>query len=256
MIGSMSDDAVKAAKASLGNQIAEGAPTTLKSFVVQKLREAILSGRYKPGDRLNESQLAREFDISRIPIREALIQLQEYGLVMNHERRGMFVTLLSEEDVQRINSLRIILEAEALKLARANMTPETAAELTALVERMEAWDGSLFDAAALDLEFHRAVWRASGNPYLAKILDSLATSLFAHKALEHVSYEIRRWRINHHRELLDLVLGKSNLDAQAAMLTHLRMGYDRPERFSSLSSPTAQEAAPVEFPQKKRSTPR
>ena len=85
--------------------------------------------------------------------------------------QGMFVTLLSEEDVQRINSLRIILEAEALKLARANMTPEMAAELSELVERMEAWQGSLFDAAALDLEFHRAVWRASNNPYLAKTLD-------------------------------------------------------------------------------------
>ena len=112
MITSMSDDAVKAARTPIsGSPAGEGAPTTLKSYVVQRLREAILSGRYKPGDRLNESQLAREFDISRIPIREALIQLQEYGLVMNHERRGMFVTLLSEEDVQRINSLRIILEA-------------------------------------------------------------------------------------------------------------------------------------------------
>jgi DNA-binding GntR family transcriptional regulator len=256
MIPSMSDDALKLARTAPGGAVADGAPTTLKSYVVQRLREAILSGRYKPGDRLNESQLAREFDISRIPIREALIQLQEYGLVMNHERRGMFVTLLSEEDVQRINSLRIILEAEALKLARINMTPETAAELSELVERMEAWQGSLFDAAALDLEFHRAVWRASNNPYLAKTLDSLATSLFAHKALEHTTYEIRKWRINHHRELLDILLGNTDQDAQAAMLTHLRMGYDRPERFSSLAPPAPPEPAPAEAGKKKRTAPR
>jgi len=89
-------------------------PSTLKSHIFHGLRDAIVSGRYRPGDRLNESKIAREFGISRIPVREALMQLQEHGLVMNHERRGMFVTLLSEEDVQRINSLRVVLEAEAL----------------------------------------------------------------------------------------------------------------------------------------------
>ena len=89
-------------------------PSTLKSHIFHKLRDAIVSGRYRPGDRLNESQIAREIGVSRIPVREALMQLQEHGLVMNHERRGMFVTRLSEEDVQRINSLRVVLEAEAL----------------------------------------------------------------------------------------------------------------------------------------------
>ena len=78
------------------------APGTLKTHVYNALRSAIITGRYKPGMRLNESQLARDFNISRIPIREALMQLQEHGLVMNHERRGMFVTVLSPEDVQPI----------------------------------------------------------------------------------------------------------------------------------------------------------
>jgi len=61
-----------------------GAPATLKTHVFSTLRNAIINGRYKPGMRLNESQLARDFNISRIPIREALMQLQEHGLVMNH----------------------------------------------------------------------------------------------------------------------------------------------------------------------------
>src|SRR3569833_2274152 len=96
-------------------------PSTLKSHIFHRLRDSIVSGRYRPGDRLNESQIAREFGISRIPVREALMQLQEHGLVMNHERRGMFVTRMSGEDVQRINSLRIVLEAEALKICRARI---------------------------------------------------------------------------------------------------------------------------------------
>jgi DNA-binding GntR family transcriptional regulator len=227
----------------IGGIPAENTPSTLKAYVVEKLREDILAGKYKPGDRLNESQIAREFDISRIPVREALSQLQVQGLVMNHERRGMFVTLLTGDDVQRINSVRIVLETEALHLARQKMTPQVAAILTDLVYKMEAWDGSLLDAAALDLEFHRVIWKASGNPYLERSLNALATSLFAHKALEHVSFEMRRWRLNHHRALLDVVTGPSSEDPQSAILTHLRLAYTEPERFSSLGATPIQSSA-------------
>jgi DNA-binding GntR family transcriptional regulator len=213
----------------------DGMPPTLRTHVVKTLRAQIMSGKYRPGERLNESQIAREFNISRIPVREALSQLQEQGLVMNHERRGMFVIKLSPDEVQQINSLRMVLEAEALRLVRMRMTPELLAELTALVEQMEAWDGPLIDAAALDRKFHAVIWRATGNPFLERTLISLTTSLFAHKALEHVSQEIRRWRLNHHRALLDFVAGGEG-DPQLAILTHLRMAYTEPERFSSLAA--------------------
>ncbi len=114
------------------------------------------------------------------------------------------------------------------------MTPETLAELTDLVDQMEKWEGPLIDAAALDRKFHAVIWNASGNPYLERTLVLLTTSLFAHKALEHVSNEIRRRRLNHHRELLDYVAGGPG-DPQMAMLTHLRMAYSEPERYSSLA---------------------
>jgi len=213
----------------------EQIPSTLKVHLVQKLRDAILSGKYKPGDRLNESLIAREFEISRIPVREALIQLQESGLVMNFARRGMFVTKLSPEDIQKINSVRIILETEALKLTRARMTPSIAAELTGLVNRMDEWKGSLPEAAALDLQFHRTIWEAAGNSYLLKTLGPLTTVLFAYKTLEQISYELRRWRLSHHRALLNVALNLSDEDPQDAILMHLRMSYADPERFSSLA---------------------
>lgn len=208
-------------------------PSTLRNHIQKTVRANILNGFYKPGDRLNESLLAREFNTSRIPVREALSQLQEQGLVMSLERRGMFVIELSEIEVQQINSMRIVLEAEAMKLARANMTPEILAELRDLVAQMDAWEGPLADATALDRRFHAVIWRAAGNPYIERTLDSLTTSLFAHKTLEHVSREIRRWRLNHHRELLEVVAG-GTADPQLALLTHLRMAYSEPEKYSSL----------------------
>jgi len=212
-------------------------PSTLKSHIFNDLRNAITSGHFKPGERLNESKLAREFGISRIPVREALMQLQEHGLVMNHERRGMFVTLLSDEDVQRINSLRVVLEAEALKLCRLKITKKDAARLTDVVARMDVWsERNEMDSAALDLEFHRTLWEAAGNPYLIKTLDSLLVSLFAHKALEYVSADVRRWRLHHHRELLDVALGNSDVQPEAAVIIHLRTAYNEPERFSSFGT--------------------
>lgn len=218
-------------------------PSTLRNHLVRVLRTQIMDGTYQPGQRLNESKIAREFSISRIPVREALSQLQDQGLVVNRERRGMFVVQLSAEEVQQINSVRLVLESEALRLARARMTPQIRAELEALVEQMENWDGPLIDAAALDRKFHAVIWRAAGNPFLERMLDSLTTSLFAHKALEHVSKDIRRWRLNHHRALLDLVTGIDDSDPQMALLTHLRMAYTEPERFSSLAMPAQQKPA-------------
>lgn len=216
-----------------------GAPPTLRAHVVRMLRADILAGRYRPGDRLNESQIARELNISRIPVREALSQLQEQGLVVNRERRGMFVISLGAEEVRQISSLRIILEAEAIKLARSHMTPAVLAQLEALMAQMEAWNGTLLDAAALDLEFHRVIWRATGNPYLERALNTLMVPMFAHRTLEHVSREIRRWRLSHHRALLELVAGLSDGDPQEALLTHLRMSFTEPERYSTLAASPA-----------------
>jgi DNA-binding GntR family transcriptional regulator len=118
-----------------------GPPPTLRAHVVKMLSAGILSGKYKPGDRLNESQIARELNISRIPVREALSQLQEQGLVQNRERRGMFVTNIGPEEVLQLSSLRTILETEALRLARARMTQEILAVLEKLIAQMDAWSG-------------------------------------------------------------------------------------------------------------------
>lgn len=208
-------------------------PSTLKVHLTQRLREAILSGKYKPGDRMNESMIAREFGISRIPVREALLQLQESGFLTSQKGKGMFVTRLSEEDTQMINSVRLVLETEAFTIARARMTPQAAAALTSLVDRMESWKGEPADSAAMDLEFHRMVWSLCDNPYLTRTLELVTTVLFAHKTLENVSFELHQWRLNHHGALLDVLLNPAPQDIRGALLMHLRMSYRDPERFSS-----------------------
>lgn len=212
-------------------------PTTIVNYVHDRLRSDIISGRYPPGTRLNESQIARELEISRIPVREALVRLREHGLVMKHDRRGMFVMELSEDEMQQINSVRIILEAEAIRLCRAKMNKRQTNKLISLVDKMDTWDGeSGFDAAEVDIEFHRTLWDSAGNPSLKATLESLTTPLFAHAALQHVSTETTKWRLNHHRALLDVLLGNSKLSPEEAVMSHLKAYYNEPERFSSLAS--------------------
>jgi DNA-binding GntR family transcriptional regulator len=211
--------------------------TVLKAYLVEKLRDAIISRQFGPGERLNETNLSARYNVSRVAIREALMQLQIQGLVMNHPRRGMFVNSLSDTDTQKINSLRIPLEAEALRLCQVHMTKAMVRHLGSFVSQMEKWDsGSQLESAQLDLQFHRAVWSYSGNSYLAKTLDSFVPILFAHRALDGISDERLRWNLRDHRSLLNIIEGKSKQSPEEAMLVHLRMGYNEPERFSTFAS--------------------
>ena len=212
---------------------------TLKEQVVRLLRGAILSGKIKSGQRLNESELARELGLSRIPIREALQQLQEQGLVVDSPRRGKFVINLSDEEIQKINSLRLILEGEALRLCRAYVTEEGLASLRTLVDRMEhSREVSEIEASAIDIEFHRTIWSYSGNKFLAKTLEGIVITLFAHRVLWRLNREILGWASllpNRHRLILEFIQGKSEMPAEQVMLEHLSHRYQRPERFSSLA---------------------
>ena len=87
----------------------------------------------------------------------------------------------------------------------------------------------------LDLEFHRKIWERSGNPYLEKTLNSLVTVLFSHQALLYMTTNGSvHWPLNHHRVLLDVIRGATDMSPEAAMVNHLRLCFTNPERFSSL----------------------
>ena len=215
---------------------AEGTSASQGAVLAEKIRDAILTQRFRPGDRLNETSLAREFGASRIPIREALMRLEEQGLAVSQPRRGMFVNSLSAQETRQVNSVRLVLEAEALKLCQQQCTAEMVAHLSAMLAPMEAWQGgSQWEAAELDLEFHRAMWRFSGNECLEKTLNTLCTVLFAHRALDAIGDDRMRWMLSHHRSLLEVVEGRSEMTPEEAIVGHVQIGYDAPEEFSSFA---------------------
>jgi DNA-binding GntR family transcriptional regulator len=207
---------------------------TLKDHTVEILSDAILTGKIKPGDRLNESRLARDLHVSRAPVREALQQLQEQSLIVNVPRRGMFVVTLDEEDTQKINSLRVILEAEALRLAQKNLTPQRQNRLEQLliaIENMEPMPTKT--TMRVDFEFHRTIWSYSGNEYLEKALTSLTAPLFAHTVRTLLRSDKFRRVLDSHRPLFDFICGKSDQSAEQVMLAHLSVRYSLPGKYAS-----------------------
>jgi DNA-binding GntR family transcriptional regulator len=210
-------------------------PPTLKEHLVQWLTDAIVAGQIKPGERLFEVRLAEKFRVSRAPVREALNKLVELGLAVSRPRHGIFVVKLEEEDLQKINSLRLILEAEALRLCRARLTPEGEAILERLIRKLES-SGPLpaVKAMQLDLDFHRAIWHMTGNEYLENFLTSLTGPLFAQHVLLMPREEKARKVINSHRALFEFIQGKLDRPAEDIMLDLLSVRWSRPARFSSL----------------------
>ncbi len=147
--------------------------------------------------------------VSRAPIREALNQLQEQGLIIHHPRRGMFVVSLTEIDIRKINRLRLVLESEALLLCRENLTPQGERKLLQQLDKMEkGGTTSALEAVRMDFAFHRTIWNLTGNEFLEKTLSSFTAPLFAFALIKKSPHEQMKMILDSHRPLVKFIQGK------------------------------------------------
>jgi DNA-binding GntR family transcriptional regulator len=153
----------------------------LKDRVAELVRDAILCGKLDPGDRIVEMKLAADLGVGTTAVREALFELVSQGFVSRITNKGTFVTQLTAEDVEQIQRVRRSLEGLAVELAQARAHESDFEDLDhALAEmRKGAKAGDVFGFYRADLEFHRAIWRISGNKFLSRSLDLLVPPLFA-----------------------------------------------------------------------------
>lgn len=156
---------------------AQSSTTSLSSaLVLRKLENAILSGYFKPRERLVERDLLAHFDVSRTVIREVLKMLEAKGLVKITPYRGAVVVDLTAEEVEEIFFLRIRLEAIAADLVVKNITDIEIQQLKKLCRELEKHLREGTDQMIeKDNEFHRALFRASRNSYLNDMIDYLST---------------------------------------------------------------------------------
>lgn len=140
------------------------------TIVFDALREAIITGDLKQGEHLRQDEIARAFNVSRIPVREALQKLEQHGLIRNQRYKGAVVAGLSLEEASEIFDFRILLEPEVMRHAVPKMSPgvlETArrccADFAGATDPMRWGD--------LNRRFHATLYQASQLPYHLEILD-------------------------------------------------------------------------------------
>jgi DNA-binding GntR family transcriptional regulator len=207
--------------------------STLRAQIAERLRQAILSGDIPPGAPLVETALSERFDVSRGPLREALRQLIEEGLVVTVPYTGTHVAALSVEDVREIFSLRTALEIFAIEQVWDRRDDRFRAELVrrndALLATIDAGD----DRACIETElaFHGLVYEASGHRLLQRTWASLRGRLQLYWAAHHRAHGRRGPRRDSHDSYIAAVLG-DDLDAvRAEIADHMRRGVETTERF-------------------------
>lgn len=151
------------------------APSVLGLHLLARMREAIIDGTFQAGIKLSEVQLARDYGVSRTPIREALAKLQQEGLVDVFPHVGTFVRAIDLRDVIDLYQVRSALETLALRLVRGTLNPVTEAEIRTIVESMRlAADEANYERYAEGLDrFHIGLMRLSANRALFDMYHSL-----------------------------------------------------------------------------------
>ena len=189
----------------------------LREVIRDTLRTRIFEGHYAPGARMVERDLAAEFHVSRLPVREALRMLQQEGLLTERATRGSVVTALEEKDVDDLFDVRIALEVLTCRLAAERATPEDLKGLRRLVEQAEEalTRGNLADAHRFNSEFHDELTRIADNTFLRTALEPLQGRM--HWLFRHVR-DLPEL-IREHRQLLEAI-ASGDPDRAAAQSAH------------------------------------
>ncbi len=155
----------------------------LRDVVYNALRDAILRGDMKPGERLMEMHLANKLGVSRTPIREAIHMLEEEGLAVTVPRKGAQVAKMTEKDLQDVLEIRDSLDALAVRMACARMTPELLEQLKGVMADFEfaTKSGDPRKICQVDEDFHNVIYEMADNPKLEKILLNLREQMYRYR---------------------------------------------------------------------------
>lgn len=195
----------------------------LRDLVFEALREAIINGTLRPGERLMEIPLAEELGVSRTPVREAIRKLEREGFVVMVPRKGAFVAGISLKDIADIFEVRAALEALAAGLAAERIGDDELEELERLLVRMaeiiEENDVSAFLES--DTRFHDTLYRTSGNKRLIQILNNLQDEILRFRAVS-LAYPGRlRKTLEEHRKIVEAIADRDVERAQAMAWRHI-----------------------------------
>lgn len=194
---------------------------SLTEQVCEALRTDILTCRLRPGEDLNEAQIADRFGISKTPAREALAQLRQEGLVRSFQRRGYQVAPVTLADMDQIFEVRMVLEAGAAERACLRVTPEKIERLRLLAsDEPRLGEGPLGDRFRRNREFHLAIAEAAGN---ARLTEHLSRQLYALERIFYLGAQLGQTgqdtRVTH-AEIVEAIARRDPVAARAVVTRH------------------------------------
>ncbi len=191
--------------------------------IAEALRDAIIAGTLEPGSRVNESEIAARYRISRSPVREALRLLQQEGLVAMEPRRGAFVKRLTPQEVVDVYDVKSMLEGRATALATRRMAAADLERLAACVARMEreVAAGDMTAYAESTRQFHEVIVRGSGNATLASIYQGLERKIHWLRTLSLSRPGRVEVSLADHRAILDAMRRRDAAHAEAIAHAHI-----------------------------------
>ena len=196
--------------------------------VADQLRMRIFAHELAPGTWIDEQNLAKEFGISRTPLREAIKVLAAEGLITMKLRRGAYVTEVNRGDLEQIFTILSLLEGQAAKEAATKAQEKDLNELDDMHLRLEkaAADRNLEQFFEVNVRFHERVIAIANNPWLTDVIADLRKVL----KLQRKDALSRTGRLqsslSEHREILKALLKRDPIAAEQAMRTHLARGLE------------------------------
>ena len=145
---------------------------TLRKEIREYILKQVACGAYRAGDRIVETQLARELNVSQAPVREAILELSTMGLLEERLYSGSFVRKLTAEDIEDIYNTRAFIDEHAARLAAKHISDEQLAAMEALLGKMETV-GDYASFVEMDMAFHAMVIDAAGSPALRQAWNNL-----------------------------------------------------------------------------------
>ena len=204
----------------------------LAVVIRERLREAILRGDYAPGEHLREVDIAARHEVSRGPVREALLQLEQEGLVMLRRNRGAVVARLSSADLEEVYSLRLALDRLAVARAARLGSEADFAHIDAVLHEFRGTgsDQPLTEqeAADQDVRFHDAIYRAAHHERLYASWSSLRSQVYVLLLGRNVAGpDFREDTYLGHLELAYMIRARDEARVVTAIERHLQASYAR-----------------------------
>lgn len=195
----------------------------LRDVVFNTLRQAILRGELKPGERLMEIQLANKLGVSRTPIREAIRKLELEGLVLMIPRKGAEVAEITEKNLRDVLEVRGTLEDLAIQLACERITKEQISDLKQAAKEFETVldSADITRIAEADVAFHDIIYIATDNNRLIQLLNNLREQMYRYRVEYLKQKESHPKLMAEHLELINAIENREVEKAAKIISQHI-----------------------------------